>query len=66
MKLKIEIEFTGPVLLGKNGDPEVEVSRILSVAGMRFADAVGYGEKEFENRLLDINGNTVGSVKLEK
>jgi hypothetical protein len=63
MKLIIEIEMENAAFEDGRWD---EVSRILRTAQRKVERAVGYNPEagQFDANLLDINGNTVGSVKL--
>jgi hypothetical protein len=64
MKLTIEISLENAAF---ENYPAAEIDRILNRASEKISNALGYAPDivDFEGKLLDINGNSVGWVKLE-
>lgn len=67
MRLVIEIELDNDAFAN---EPELEVGRILDTCGGKFfrqLSRVGgclCDASEVDDKLLDVNGNTVGSIRL--
>ena len=66
MKITVEFDTDNAAF---DGDPVPEVHRILDRAKHQIADYLSYwqeGDGEAKTALRDINGNKVGTVKVEE
>lgn len=67
MKLKIELDLSNEIFLGYDQDVSgVEVKRVLDKYSEQIAKCIKFLGAGTDAPVFDLNGNSVGSWKLEK